>query len=186
MTGKKVGYIRVSTLDQNPGRQLEGVALDKKFIDYASSRSLDRPEFKIMMDYVREEDIVYVHSIDRLARNIRHLLAIVDEMKEKKIELIFLKENLHFNGEESLMSRLMLTIMGAFAEVEYEMIRERQREGIVKAKAAGKYKGGTCKMTPARIERLKQEMLTHKSKSKIARELGISRMTLYRYLKEIK
>ncbi len=185
MTGKRIGYIRVSTIEQNPGRQLEGVALDKKFIDYASSRSMDRPEFKIMMDYVREEDIVYVHSIDRLARNIRHLLAIVDQLKEKKVELIFIKENLHFNGSESMMSRMLLTIMGAFAEVEYEIIRERQREGIAKAKAAGKYKGGHIKMTPEKISKLKEELKTPKTKSRIARELGISRFTLYKYIKEI-
>lgn len=186
MSGKRIGYIRVSTTDQNPDRQLEGIQLDKKFIDYASAKSTNRPQLHAMLDFVREDDIIFVHSMDRLARNVKDLKSLVDGLLEKKIQIHFLKENLQFKGENSALATLMLHMMGAFAEFEYAFIRERQREGIEIAKKKGKFRGTTKKLNAEKIETLKRELLTRKSKSQIAADLGISRFTLYRYIDKLK
>lgn len=186
MNGKRIGYIRVSTKDQNPDRQLEGVQLDKKFIDYASAKSMVRPQLEAMLEFVREDDIVIVHSMDRLARNVKDLKTLVDGLLLKKIQVNFIKENLLFKGENSALANLMLHMMGAFAEFEYAFIKERQREGIEIAKKKGKFKGTTKKLNAEKIEVLKQQLLTRKSKSQIALDLGISRFTLYRYIDKLK
>ena len=186
MNGKRIGYIRVSTTDQNPDRQLENIPLDKKFIDYASAKSTNRPQLKAMLEFVREDDIIIVHSMDRLARNLKDLKDLVDGLVNRKIQVHFLKENLQFSGENSATSNLVLHLMGAFAEFEYAFIRERQREGIEIAKKKGKFKGTTKKLNAEKIETLKKELLIRKSKSQIAADLGISRFTLYRYIDQIK
>ena len=184
-TGKRIGYVRVSTSDQNPDRQLEGIQLDKKFIDYASAKSTNRPQLKTMLDFVREDDIILVHSMDRLARNLKDLRDLVDSLVKQKIQVHFIKENLQFNGQDSAMSTLLLSLMGAFAEFEYAFIKERQKEGIAVAKKQGKFKGSKKKLNAEKIELLKEELKTRKSKSQISQELGISRFTLYRYLEKI-
>jgi DNA invertase Pin-like site-specific DNA recombinase len=186
MTGKRIGYIRVSTTDQNPDRQLENIQLDKKFIDYASAKSTNRPQLNSMLEFVREDDIIIVHSMDRLARNLKDLKELVDGLVNRKIQVHFLKENLQFSGENSATSNLVLHLMGAFAEFEYAFIRERQREGIEIAKKKGKFKGTTKKLNAEKIETLKRELLIRKSKSQIAADLGISRFTLYRYIDQLK
>lgn len=185
MNGKRIGYIRVSTTDQNPDRQLEHIPLDKKFIDFASAKSTNRPQLNNMLEFVREDDVVLVHSMDRLARNVTDLRALVKLLVSKKIQVHFIKENLIFNGDESAMSNLLLSVMGAFAEFEYAFIRERQREGIIIAKRQGRYKGTKKKLDEAKIEILKKELMTRKSKGKISQELGVSRYTLYRYIKDL-
>lgn len=186
MTGKRIGYIRVSTIAQNPDRQLEGIALDKKFIDYNTGKNRERPQFKIMMEWAREDDIILVHSMDRLARTVKDLREIVDFLINKGVKVHFIKENLKFEGKDDAMSNLLLNIMGAYAEFEHTFILERIKEGIEIAKKAGKYRGRTSlKLSPQRMEDLKTAMLTRKSKSKIAAEFGISRFTLYRYLSKI-
>ena len=184
MTGKRIGYIRVSTFEQNPDRQLVDIQLDKKFIEYASASSMDRPQLKLMLEFVREDDIIFVHSMDRLARNTSNLLEIVKTVIEKKAEIHFSKEQLTFNGSTNAMSMLLLHIMGAIAEFELCFNKERQREGIAEAKAKGKYKGGKRKLDAEKIEILRKEMQGRDSKLKIARKLGITPMTLYKYLKE--
>lgn len=185
MVGKTIGYIRVSTTDQNPDRQLENVKLDKKFIDYASAKSTNRPQLKMMLDFVREDDIVMVHSMDRFARNVKDLKELVETLVNKKVQVHFLKENLQFTGESSAASNLVLHMMGAFAEFEYAFIKERQREGIEIAKRKGRFRGKVMKLDDEKIEILKKELQTRKSKTKIAKELGISRFTLYRYIQRI-
>lgn len=186
MSGKRIGYIRVSTAEQNPDRQLESVQVDKKFIDYSSAKSTNRPELKAMLDFVREDDIVIVHSMDRLARNVKDLKFLVDDLLQRKIEIHFMKENLQFKGENSALANLMLHMMGAFAEFEYAFIKERQREGIEIAKKKGKFKGTAKKLNAEKIEILKKELLTRKRRSHIASDLGISRFTLYRYIDKLK
>ncbi len=185
MTGKRIGYVRVSTNEQNPDRQLENIPLDKKFIDYASAKSTNRPQLKAMLDFVREDDIVIIHSMDRLARNLTDLKNIVDHLISKKIQVHFIKENLQFNGESSPISNLMLHLMGAFAEFEYAFIMERQREGIAIARTRGRFGGSKKKLNAEKIEILRKELLTRKTKTQIAKELGISRFCLYNYIKEI-
>lgn len=183
--GKRIGYIRVSTEDQNPARQLSDVQLDKRFIEYASGKNLKRPQLTALMDYVREDDIVIVHSTDRLARNVKELLELVDKLNDKKVEVHFIKEGWQFKGKSDEMTRMLLTIIGAIAEYERQQILERQREGIALAKKEGKYKGGKTKMTPEKIQQLEEMLKTREPKSKIALGLGISRFTLYRYLEKI-
>jgi len=187
MTGKRIGYIRVSTTDQNPDRQLEHVDLDKRFIEYASAKSTNRPQLKAMLEFVREDDTVVVHSMDRLARNLHDLKHLVDSLVSKKIQVHFVKENLIFSGENSATSNLVLHLMGAFAEFEYAFIHERQREGIEIAKKRGRFKGRKKKLDDAKVEDLRIRLLcTRESKTKIAKDLGISRFTLYRYIDKFK
>lgn len=185
MTGKRIGYVRVSTVDQNPDRQLDGVELDKKYIEYASGSSLKRPQLDAMMDYIREDDCVIVHSLDRLARNLKDLLELIEIFEKKKVEVRFVKENLNFNGKDSSFSKMILGILGTIYEFEREKILERQREGIEQAKRQGKYKGKQNKLTSSLIEKIKEHLQTRKTKTKIAQELAISRYSLYRYIKQI-
>ena len=126
--GMRVGYIRVSTVDQNTDRQLEGIQLDKKFIDKSTGKNIDRTQYENMMNFVREGDRVIIHSMDRLARNLENLRDTVKNLTEKKVVVEFVKENLIFTGDDSAMSKLLLSIMGGFAEFEYSLIKERQME----------------------------------------------------------
>lgn len=182
MTGKRIGYVRVSTVDQNPERQLEGIELHKKFIDYASAKNTDRPQLQALIEYIREDDILFVHSVDRLARSARDLRELVDFFVSKNITVNFVRQNLIFSGNDSPMSKFQLHVMGAFAELEREISLERQREGIALAKRAGKYKGRKSNLTEEKKQIIREMMNTRASKSKIAKEIGISRFCLYRYL----
>ena len=185
MTGKRIGYIRVSTVDQNPERQLSNIALDKKFIDYASGTTTFRPQLLALIDYAREDDLVIIHSMDRLARNVKDLLDLIETFTKKGVTVQFITENLIFNGQDSSLSKLLLTIIGAVAAFEHALIRERQLQGIEIAKKAGKYKGPKKKLDTVKLALLESKMLSRDTKTKIAKELGISRNTLYKYLKEI-
>ena len=138
-----IGYIRVSSVDQNTARQLDGVKLDQTFTDKVSGSTVDRPELAQMLRSVRSGDTLHVHSIDRLARSLSDLLALVKDLTAKGVAVKFHKENLLFAGEADPMQELMLSLLGSVAQFERSMIRERQREGIAKAKEAGKYKGRT-------------------------------------------
>ena len=111
--GKTVGYIRVSSFDQNPDRQLKGVETDKLFLDRASGKDRNRPQLEALLDYVRDGDVVVVHSMDRLARNLGDLREIVSFLIGKQVEVRFLKENLIFSGKETPMAQLLLSVMGA-------------------------------------------------------------------------
>jgi len=139
MTGQRVGYIRVSTLDQEAGRQLEGIELDRTFTDHASGKDIKRPQLEQLLSFVRSGDTVIVHSMDRLARNLDDLRRIVQTLTVKAVRIEFVNERLTFTGEDSPMSSLMLSVMGAFAEFERSLIKERQREGIALAKKRGAY-----------------------------------------------
>ena len=183
MLGQHVGYIRVSSLDQNEERQLEGVELDKTFTDKASGKDTKRPQLETLMSFVRSGDTVVVHSMDRLARNLDDLRRIVQTLTGKGVRIEFMKEHLMFTGEDSPMANLMLSVMGAFAEFERALIRERQLEGIALAKKRGAYKGRKKSLSEAEIAKLREQLAAGVSKVKVAREFGISRETLYQYLK---
>jgi len=183
MKGQRIGYVRVSTLDQNPERQLEGLDLDRIFIDKASGRDTERPGLKELLAYAREGDIIVVHSMDRLARNVDDLRALVQNQTKRGIGVQFLKENLIFTGEDSSMSQLMLTILGAVAQFERDLIRERQREGIELAKTRGVYRGRKRALSSERALELQNRVAAGEPKSTLDREFGISRETLYSYLK---
>jgi DNA invertase Pin-like site-specific DNA recombinase len=141
VAGQRVGYVRVSTLDQNEKRQLEGQVLDRVFTDKASGRDTSRPELTELLRFARNGDTVVVHSMDRLARNLDDLRSLVQTLTRKGVRVEFVKESLVFTGEDSPMANLMLSVMGAFAEFERSLIRERQREGIALAQQGGAYKG---------------------------------------------
>ncbi len=163
---------------------LDGVSLHRTFIEYASGKDVKRPQLDAMLEYVREHDTVVVHSMDRLARNLDNLRGLVQQLTDKGVTVEFIKEGLTFTGEDAPMPRLLLSIMGAVAEFERALIKERQREGIAQAKKRGVYATkGRTKLTPAQITEIRQRVTQRESKSQLAREYGISRATLYQYLK---
>jgi DNA invertase Pin-like site-specific DNA recombinase len=179
-----VGYIRVSDVSQNEGRQLEGQPLDKTFTDKVSGKDTNRPALVQMLEYVREGDTLWVHSIDRLARNLVDLRNLVDQLTGKGVTVRFQKENLTFSADTSNpMNNLMLSMMGAFAEFERAVIRERQREGIELAKAEGRMKGRPAALTSKQIEAIKDRVQKGESKVALAKEFNVTRSTLYAALK---
>lgn len=183
MIGQRVGYIRVSSLDQNTSRQLEGLHLDRVFTDKASGKDADRPQLKAMLDHIREGDEVVVHSMDRLARNLVDLEHLVQAMTKKGVTVTFLREHQSFTGDDSHMSILMLQLMGAVAQFERAILLERQREGIAQAKAKGAYKGRKPSLTREQVALLRQRASAGEKKAALAREFKISRETLYAYLR---
>jgi DNA invertase Pin-like site-specific DNA recombinase len=183
MSGQRIGYIRVSTIDQHVERQLEGMPLDRTFIDKASGKDTKRPQLDLMMSYARDGDTVVVHSMDRLARNLDDLRRIVHTLTGKGVKVEFVKEHLIFTGDDSPMAGLLLSVMGAFAEFERALIKERQREGIALAKRRGAYWGRKKSLSQEAIAQLRERVAANVSKAQLARELGISRTTLYEYLR---
>jgi DNA invertase Pin-like site-specific DNA recombinase len=179
--GKRVGYIRVSSIDQNTGRQLEGVELDKTFTDRASGKDVKRPQLQAALEYLRDGDVLVVHSLDRLARNLDDLRRIVTELTTRGVQIQFMKEGMLFTGEDTAMSKLLLSVMGAFAEFERSLLKERQREGIAIAKKAGVYRGRKPSLTPERVTELRARVSAGEKRAGLAREFGISRETLYQY-----
>jgi len=184
MVGQRIGYIRVSTVDQNTERQLDGIELDKTFTDKASGKDTNRPELELMMSFVRSGDTVIVHSMDRLARDQNDLHKIVQTLTGKGVRIEFIKEHLIFSGDDSPISKLMLSVMGAVHEFERSLIKERQLEGIALAKKRGAFKGRKKSLSPAAVAELRKRIVAGMSKSLAAREFDISRETLYKYLKE--
>ena len=176
---KRVGYIRVSSVDQNTDRQLEGQELDKLFTDKASGKDTKRPQLQACLDYLREGDQLLVHSMDRLARNVHDLRGIVVGLTGKGIQVQFVKENLTFTGEDSPMSTLLLNLLGAVAEFERSMIRERQREGIALAKKAGVYKGRKASLTAEQVNEIRRRVAAGEHKTRLAADFRVSRQTLY-------
>ena len=183
MKGHRIGYVRVSSYDQNPERQLEHIQVDKVFTDKASGKDTQRPQLDALLDFVREGDTVVVHSMDRLARNLDDLRRLVQKLAKRGIRVEFIKESLAFTGDDSPMANLMLSVMGAFAEFERALIHERQREGIALAKQRGAYRGRKKALSPKQVGELRQRAGTVEQKAVLAREFGISRETLYQYLK---
>jgi DNA invertase Pin-like site-specific DNA recombinase len=182
--GQRVGYIRVSTFEQNPERQLDQVPVDRVFTDKASGKDTLRPQLDSLLAFVREGDTVVVHSMDRLARNLDDLRRLVQDLVKRGVRIEFVKEGLTFTGEDSPMATLMLSVMGAFAEFERALIRERQREGIALAKQRGAYRGRKRSLSPERITELCERVSAGEAKAQVARDFGISRETLYNYLAE--
>ena len=182
--GQRIGYVRVSSYDQNPDRQLEHLEVDRVFTDKASGKDADRPQLKALLSYAREGDTIVIHSMDRLARNVDDLRRIVLSETRRGVRIEFIKENLIFTGDESPMANLMLSVLGAVAQFERDLIRERQREGIALAKQRGAYAGRKKALIPERVEELCARVGNGEMKAALAREFGISRETLYQYLRQ--
>ena len=190
--GQHIGYIRVSSAGQNTARQLDGVKLDKIFEEKESAKSMNRPVLKECIGYCREGDTLHVHSIDRLARNLSDLKTIVEKLtKEKKATVVFHSEDLTFSmppkGEEdkpeNAMKNLMFNMLGSFAEFERSLIESRRREGIAKAKAAGKFKGKQSKLTDWDYNKMKQMRADGVPVSEIARQYKMTVQGIYKALK---
>jgi len=177
MAGHNVGYIRVSSVDQVTDRQLVDLVLDRVFEDKASGSSLDRPQLKECLAYLRQGDVLHVHSIDRLARNLMDLQQLVAQLVNKGASIHFHKERLVFGADEDPMAKLLLHLMGAFAEFERSLIRERQREGIAAAKKKGKRLGRARVLTDDQVAELRRRR--EEGASVLAREFSVGRQTVY-------
>ncbi len=188
MSGKQVGYIRVSTASQNTDRQLDGVQLDKVFEEKVSGKNAgSREVLQRCLDYLREHDTLHVHSIDRLARNMSDLLSIVDDLVERDVTIRFHSEALAFAPKnEDPMASLMLHMLGAFAEFERKLIGQRRKEGLEAARKRGKQIGRSKSLSAEDLENIQQKLSGGASKSDLAREYGVSRTTLYAALRGFK
>ena len=180
----KIGYVRVSTTNQNTARQeviMKALGVERVYIDRMSGKSTDRPALQQMISFVREGDMVIVESISRFARNTKDLLELTEQLNNKHVQFISQKENIDTN---TVTGKFMLTIFGAVAELERDYIHQRQREGIEIAKQEGKYKGRPAKQLDefeAIYQQWKSKKITAVNASK---QLGISRSTFYRKVKE--
>ncbi|MCR5083855.1 MAG: recombinase family protein [Parasporobacterium sp.] len=182
----KLGYVRVSTAEQNDARQKEALKkydIDKWFEEKVSGKDKNRKELQAMLDYCREGDTIYVHDFSRLARSTKDLLEIVEFLNEKQVHLVSNKEKLDTGTPTG---KLMLTMIGAIAEFERQNLLERQREGINIAKKNGKYKGGQVKkIDDALFNKYYEEYKTRGiTKTDMAAKLNISRPTLNKLLKD--
>nr|WP_326209749.1 recombinase family protein [uncultured Oscillibacter sp.] len=176
----KAAYVRVSTAEQNEARQREALAvrgIDKWFIEKASGKNTDRPEFQKMLDWVREGDTIYVHDLSRIARSTKDLLDLLDVLREKGVALVSGKESI---DTSTATGKLLVTMVAAINEFERANLLERQKEGIAIAKREGKYKGRKAVTVPDLPRHYERYQRREVSKAALARELGISRPTLDR------
>ena len=184
MAGTRVGYIRVSSIAQNTERQLDGIVVGRVYEDKVSGKDVQRPQLLALLDFVRDGDTVVVHSMDRLARNLDDLRRLVRALTQRGVRVEFVKEQLTFTGEDSPMATLLLSMMGAFAEFERALIKERQREGIALAKERGAYRGRKKALTDDQVMELRHRVGAGESKVVLARSFGVSRETVYQYLRQ--
>ncbi|AEV25179.1 site-specific recombinase, DNA invertase Pin [Azospira oryzae PS] len=180
--GQAVGYIRVSTEDQNTARQLEGVELTKTFTDRLSGKDTNRPALKECLAYLREGDTLHIHSLDRLARNLDDLRGIIKGLTGRGVAVRAHKEGLLFTGDDSPMANLLLSMLGAVAEFERSIIKERQREGIAIAKQKGVYKGRKASLSEEQVVELKALAASGEKKAALAKRYRVSRASIYNYL----
>ena len=186
LNGQQVGYKRVSTDEQTNARQLAGIQLDVTFEDHVTGSVKLRPELERCIKHCRLGDTLHIHSIDRLARSLVHLLEILDQLILKGVVVRFHKESLTFEGRDNPTSQLMLHIMGAVAEWERTMIRERQREGIAQAKLNGTKSGKPWGNPPLDMSLRPKALLLYESgisKRQISFTLGISRPSVSKLLR---
>lgn len=182
--GKNIAYVRVSVIEQNESRQreaLEKFKIDKWFVEKASGKDLNRPKLQEMLEYVREDDTVYVEEFSRLGRSTADLLATVQKIEDAGAKFVSTKENF---DTSTPTGRLQMTMMAAIAEFERAMILERQREGIAIAKREGKYKGRKAVSVPDIGVYYDKYMRRDGTKTSIAAEIGISRTTLDKLFKQ--
>ena len=185
VTGQKIGYARVSSKDQNLDRQLAALKKEKVFrvfTDTVSGSSTQRPGLDGALNYVRAGDQLIVVSMDRLARSLIDLHRLVDELAERGVSVKFLKEGQTYSLDSSPVAKLMLGLLGSVAEFERSIIRERQAEGIAKAKARGVYKGRAKVLNEEQVVQAREWVSEGVPKAEVARRFGIGRTTLYKYL----
>lgn len=204
MKGQRIGYIRVSSTEQNTARQLDGETLDKVFTEKCSGKNRERPQLALCLEFLREGDTLVCHSLDRLGRNVRDLLDIVGELTAKGVTVSFLHPALSFTGEnDSPINKLLFLMLAGFADMERNLIRERAREGIAIAKRcvtcgktrsehgsqshqfASKYTGRApaIRAGNGKLAELTRLIAEKTPTAEIARQLGVSRQTVYSMLK---
>lgn len=180
-----IGYVRVSTVDQNEERQVEALKkydIGKWFSEKVSAKDTNRPKLKEMLEFAREGDTIYIHSLDRLARSTKDLLEIVDDLNNKGIALVSNKESI---DTSTATGKLLLTMIGAIAEFERQNMLERQREGIALAKAKGKYKGRKSVDYPSNWNEIYPKWKSRElTGNKAMEDLGLKRNTFYKLVKE--
>ena len=176
----KVGYIRVSSIDQNTDRQLDGIELDKVFDEKISGKNRERPKLISCIDYLREGDTLFVHSMDRLARNLKDLLNIVSELTEKNVKVKFITEKLEFAGRDNPVGYLMLSVFGAIHQFEIANLKLRQKEGIAKAKARGQ-QFGRKSLSKKKITEINNRLQQGQKVSEISVAMNIGSSTIYKY-----
>lgn len=176
----KVGYVRVSSVDQNTDRQLDGVELDKVFEEKISGKTRERPQLILCIDYLREGDTLFVHSMDRLARNLKDLLNIVSELTEKNVTVTFKTENLTFGGKDNPMGYLMLSVFGAVNQFEIANLKLRQKEGIAKAKARGQHFGRKS-LSKKKVNEINNRLESGQKVSEISVAMNVGQSTIYKY-----
>ena len=189
MNGQQIGYIRVSTIDQNTDRQLHGIELDRVYEDKCSGKDTNRPKLTECLAYLRSGDTLHIHSIDRLARSLRDLLNIVEDLLTRGVKIVFHKEGMTFDGVNPNPSQaLYLKVLGSVAEYERALIRERQAEGIALARQRNAYDrcGRKPSLTPKQIEEIKLRLASGEAIAPIAREYKVSRQTIYLHCKGFK
>ena len=183
-TGAKLGYVRVSTVEQNESRQVEALekaGVERWYIEKISGKNMERPELQKLLDYAREGDTVLIHDLSRISRNLADLLALMKDFDQRGITLVSLHESIDTGTP---LGKLTLSIIGAINEFERANLLERQREGIAIAKRAGRYKGRKRTVLED-MEGVYHDYVTRRrSKAQLAREHGVSRPTLDRLLRE--
>ncbi|MFI3242579.1 MAG: recombinase family protein [Alphaproteobacteria bacterium] len=178
-------YKRVSTIIQSTERQLLDIECDREYEDKLSGKNRERPQLEAMLLNIRGGDTINVHSMDRLARNTKDLLNIVEEITNKGAKIMFHKENLTFAPDKNdPYQELMMTMLAAVSTLERELINQRVREGVAIAKAKGKFKGGKNKLSSEQVEELNALYTKGIKIAEIARKFGLSRPTVYSYIKK--
>jgi len=191
MPGQVLAYVRVSTADQNPDRQVAalrdalGGEPDRWFTDHASGASTDRPALTAMLQHARDQDTLVISSMDRLARSVVDLDRLVTQLTREGVTVRFLKEGLVFQPTTRAdpLAVFQLQVMGAFAQLERSLIRDRQRDGIEAAKLRGVYRGRARRLKPEQVESASTDIAAGVPKAVVARRLGVARQTLYTALR---
>ena len=181
----EVGYIRVSSFNQNDTKQLAEIKIDHVFKEKMSGKNLKRPKLQECLSFCRAGDTLHVNSMDRLAINLKELQQIVCNITKKEVKVQFHKENLTFTGEDNPLSKQMLQIMGAVAEFERSLVKERQKEGIEAAKKRGVKLGRKPLMDDEKKEKIISLLNERLTKKEIAFKLGVSYETIRLTLKKI-
>jgi DNA invertase Pin-like site-specific DNA recombinase len=186
MAGKKIAYIRVSSEGQNTSRQdqqIEELHVDKVFTEKVSGKNIqDRPQFQMMLEYAREDDIIYCADLSRWGRSLIDIKTTVTALTSKGVTVVFLKENLIFSGNDDPMSNLLLGILSSLSEWERAVIKSRQMEGVKIAQEKGIYKercGRKPKLSDEQIEEVKRRVEAGEKRADVALAYGVSRQTVY-------
>ena len=186
MAGKKIAYIRVSSEGQNTSRQdqqIEELCVDKVFTEKVSGKNIqDRPQFQLMLEYAREDDIIYCADLSRWGRSLIDIKTTITSLTSKGVTVTFLKENLTFSGNDDPMSNLLLGILSSLSEWERAVIKSRQMEGVKIAQEKGVYKekcGRKPKLSEEQIKEVKRRVESGEKRADVALAFGVSRQTVY-------